>query len=212
MQKLVFKNANGVELDLTSGNFGITEWEGLSGAELNIQTQQVPFEDGAVFLDALIQQREIALTLAMKDDNNLETRYANRRQLISALNPKLGEGVLVYTNDFVSKQIHCIPQIPVFQNHNSNDSGTPKASIVFSCPSPYWEDLEETVIEVNKGNLVNIVNDGDVSTFPKIEIDGVLTNPVVINQNTNKAIKKYLLPFVYPYFSLNKTQPWKKYR
>ena len=28
MQKLVWQNAKGVELDLTSGNYGITEWEG----------------------------------------------------------------------------------------------------------------------------------------------------------------------------------------
>ncbi|MBO7732293.1 MAG: phage tail family protein, partial [Methanobrevibacter sp.] len=95
MQKLVWQNANGVELDLTSGNYGITEWEGFSNASLNIQSQQVPFQDGGVFLDALIEQRELSVTLAMQDNNNLELRYQNRRELISALNPKLGEGYLI---------------------------------------------------------------------------------------------------------------------
>ena len=121
MQKLVFRNANGIELDLTSDPFGITEWEGFSADELNIQSQQVPFQDGSVFLDALLGERELAVTVAMNDGNNLEKRYRLRREMISALNPKLGEGVLIYTNDFLSKQIHAIPQLPVSKNHNSND-------------------------------------------------------------------------------------------
>ena len=182
MQKLVFTNSNGVSLDLTSGNYGITEWEGLSGADLNLQTQQVPFEDGGVFIDALIEQREIALTVAIKDDNNLATRYAKRRELISVLNPKLGEGVLVYTNDYLSKQIRAVPQIPIFENHNSNDSGTPKASVVFSCPSPYWEDVEETEVEISASSYVEVQNEGDVAVGFEIETADGETEIVITNQ------------------------------
>jgi hypothetical protein len=105
MQKLVWQNANGLEIDLTNGNYGITEWQGFSNTSLTIQQQQVPFQDGGVFLDALIGQRELTVTLAIQDNNNLETRYEKRRELISALNPKLGEGYLIYTNDFISKRI-----------------------------------------------------------------------------------------------------------
>ena len=141
MQKLVFRNGAGNEIDLTAGNFGITNWAGLSNTPLNIQTQQVPFEDGGVFLDALMEQREIDVTVAINDNNNLELRYQLKRELISALNPKLGEGVLIYTNDYLSRQIHAVPQIPLFENKNSNDKGTLKASVTFSCPSPYWEDV-----------------------------------------------------------------------
>ena len=132
MQKLVFRNANGIELDLTSDPFGITEWEGFSADDLNIQSQQVPFQDGSVFLDALLGERELSVTVAMNDQNNLETRYRLRREMISKLNLKLGEGVLIYTNDYLSKQIHCIPQLPVFQNKNSNDSGTSTAISLLS--------------------------------------------------------------------------------
>ena len=45
MQKLIWKNANGEELNLTSGNYGITNWEGFANTSLNIQSQQVPFQD-----------------------------------------------------------------------------------------------------------------------------------------------------------------------
>lgn len=189
MQKLVFTNGNGLEIDLTAGNFGITNWAGLSDTSLNIQTQQVPFEDGGVFLGALIEQREIELTVAIYDGNNLELRYQKKRELISALNPKAGEGVLVYTNDYLTRQIKAVPQLPIFENKNSNDSGTLKASVVFSCPSPYWEDVEETVIKLDLNNPVHIDNVGDVNIGVEIEIFGEGSNPSIKNITTQKQIK-----------------------
>ena len=104
MQKLIWTNSDGDSIDLTSGNYGITNWEGFSNTPLNIQSQQVPFQDGGVFIDALLEQRELSVTLAMQDNGNLEDRYRMRRELIHALNPKLGEGYLIYKNDFTQKE------------------------------------------------------------------------------------------------------------
>lgn len=190
MQKLVFRNANGIELDLTSDPFGITEWAGFSADELNVQSQQVPFQDGAVFLDALLGERELSVTVAMQDNNNLETRYQLRREMISKLNPKLGEGVLIYTNDYLSKQIHVIPQLPVFENHNSNDSGTPKASCTFTACNPYWEDLEDTVAVFNENQSVEILNEGDIPCGVEIDINTVnIDSPVIKNMTNDKLIR-----------------------
>ena len=190
MQKLVFTNGGGQSIDLTSGNFGITNWEGLSNTDLNIQTQQVPFQDGGVFLDALMEQREISVTVAIQDNNDLSVRYELKRQLISALNPKLGEGVLVYTNDYLARQIKAVPQLPIFENKNSNDAGTLKASVVFSCPSPYWEDLEDTVVTITQGDIPEIINDGDVDIPVKAEfVTTNVTNPTLINTENEKKIE-----------------------
>lgn len=188
MQKLVWQNANGVELDLTSGNYGITEWEGFSNTGLNIQTQTVPFQDGGVFLDALIEQRELTVTLAIQDNNNLELRYQQRRELISALNPKLGEGYLIYTNDFISKRIKCIPNIPIFETHNSDTAGTPKASLSWVACEPYWEDLEETEVEMQANETINITNEGDVSCQIKAVLKGRAINPILFNTTSQKGI------------------------
>lgn len=189
MQKLVFTNGGGQSIDLTSGNFGITNWEGLSGVGLNIQTQQVPFQDGGVFLDALMEQREISVTVAIQDNNDLSLRYELKRQLISALNPKLGEGVLVYTNDYLARQIKAVPQLPIFENKNSNDAGTLKASVVFSCPSPYWEDLEDTVVSLSNGVRTNVANSGDVPCGVKVEMTtGNTVNPFIRNFRQNKKV------------------------
>ena len=189
MQKLVWQNANGVELDLTSGNYGITEWEGFSNASLNVQTQTVPFQDGAVFLDALVEQRELSVTLAMQDNNNLELRYQQRREIISALNPKLGEGYLIYTNDFISKRIKCVPQIPLFETHNSDTAGTPKASLSWTACNPYWEDLEETEITLSDGQIFTIQNEGDIFVGIEVEIEYSNNDVKLSNITTGQEIQ-----------------------
>jgi len=190
MQKLVWENSLGDKVDLTSGNYGITEWEGFSNASLNIQSQQVPFQDGAVFLDALLNQRELSVTLKMQDNGNLEERYRMRRELIHVLNPKLGEGYLIYTNDFTSKRIKCVPQIPLFKTHNSNDSGTPEASLAWTACEPYWEDIEERNITIGVSGITNIENNGDIPAQLKIKYStGFARNPRLTNVTQNTFIE-----------------------
>lgn len=190
MQKLVWTNSDGESIDLTSGNYGITNWEGFSNTPLNIQSQQVPFQDGGVFLDALLEQRELSVTLAMQDNGNLEDRYRMRRELIHALNPKLGEGYLIYKNDFTQKRIKCIAQIPLFETHNSNDSGTPKATLVWNACEPYWEDLEETNILFSKFKKPIINNEGDINVPVNIVINSQGIDTLkVYNQINNKSIE-----------------------
>lgn len=190
MQKLIWVDSKGNSIDLTSGNYGITNWEGFSNTSLNIQSQQVPFQDGSVFLDALIEQRELSVTLAIQDNGNLETRYRLRRELIHILNPKSGEGYLIYKNDFTQKRIKCISQIPLFENHNSNDSGTPKASLSWTACEPYWEDLEPVIVPLYPGQRFTVENVGDVKTGFEVEFfnDNVV-NPKITNYTQNKSVE-----------------------
>lgn len=171
MQKLRFVNANGVELDLTSGHYGITNWNGFSNANLNLQTQQVPYQDGSVFIDGLLNNRELSVTLCINDNNDLAKRYELRNELIKTLNPKLGEGYLYYKNDFLERRIKVIPQLPVIPNKNSNESGTVKASLSWTACGVYWEDVEETSIELEEGKRKIINNEGDIPCAVKIEAD-----------------------------------------
>lgn len=189
MQKLIFRNSIGVEIDLTKEPFGIVDWQGFSDVPLNLQTQQVPFNDGSVYLDGLLDDRTISVTLAMYDKNNLERRYQLRRQLISALNPKLGEGVLIYSNNYLTKQLTCVPYIPVFRNHNSNDKGTPKVMCTFKACNPYWEDLEETEVLMSGFNQEEVDYKGDYKTYPEIELIGSAVNPILRNIDNNTSLR-----------------------
>ena len=189
MQKLVWLNGNNDTIDLTKEPYGVTEWNGFSSVELNVQSQQVPFQDGSVFLDALLNNRELSVTLAIHDENDLEKRYRLRRELIHNLNPKLGEGYLIYTNDYISKRIKCIAKVPVFPTKNSNTRGTPKASLAWTACNPYWEDLEEKEVTFKVDEFPVIKNEGDVPA--QMEIDfftNNVKNPSIIRMNGEKKI------------------------
>lgn len=188
MQKLVWQNANGEEIDLTKDPFGITKWEGFSNTGLNIQTQTVPFSDGAVYLDALLNQRELSVTLAINDENDLYKRYELKRKLIAALNPKMGEGYLIYTNDYLSKRIKCVAQLPVFPTKNSDTKGTQKASLTWVACEPYWEDVEEKNIFIKQG-MNHIVNNGDIDTGFILNIMGNIQKMSLINVSKKLSIE-----------------------
>lgn len=186
MQKLSFTNSKNVSLVLTEEPFGITEWEGFSGVEMEVQSQTVPFMDGSVFIDTLLENRELAVTLAMQDNQNLRKRYELRRQLVAVLNPKLGEGVLTYENNFIKKHIRCVPNVPVFQNRNSNDAGAPKASLTFIACDPYWEDISPTIVNFSLTEQPTITNSGDIPVQVKLNISGQCTN-VRVSNITNES-------------------------
>lgn len=188
MQKLTYTNSQDVTIDLTTAPFGITEWEGFSNVSMDVQTQTVPFVDGSVYIDNLLDNRELSVTVAINDENNLKRRYELRRQLIKALNPKLGEGILVYKNNYLTKQIKCIPNTPVFETHNSDTTGTPKASVSFTACQPYWEDIDNNIVNFSLTEQPIIQNDGDVDTQVKIKISGQSTNPKVTNITTGRSI------------------------
>lgn len=190
MQKLKFINSRNIKLDFTNGNFGVVDWKGLSDAPLNIQSQQVPFHDGSIYLDALLNDRTISITVALNDEGDLRKRYELRRELISKLNPKLGEGTLIYENDFLKKQIKAVAELPSFSNKNLDVQGTIKVSLNFDCCEPYWESTEEKTAILSKNERVIVSNDGDVPVQVRGYIDTLsITNPQVRNYTTDRFFK-----------------------
>lgn len=188
MQKLTFTNSKGDSIDLTSTPFGITEWDGFSNVEMEVQSQNVPFVDGSVYIDNLLDNRELSVTLAIEDNGNLKKRYELRREVIRLLNPKLGEGILRYKNNHLEKQIRCVAHTPDFENHNSNDEGTPKASLSFTACEPYWEDLEPTIVNFSLTEQPVVMNEGDCPTQVKLKISGQSTNARVTNVTTGAQV------------------------
>lgn len=188
MQKLIFTNSKNESIDLTSAPFGIVEWEGFSNVEMEVQSQTVPFVDGSIYIDNLLNDRQMTVMVAIEDNGNLKRRYELRRELIRILNPKFGEGVLRYKNNYLEKEIKCIADTPMFENHNSNDEGTVKASITFTACQPYWEDLEDTVASLSLTEQPVITNDGDVASQVRIDVEGQSTNVRIKNVTTGSQI------------------------
>lgn len=192
MQKLYFINSKGDTIDFTSGNYGVVDWQGFSEVPLEIQSEQIPFADGSIYLDALLNTRELSITLAYNDEKDLTKRYQLRRELTSILNPKLGEGILIYANDFTTKKIKCVANVPVFANKNFDEGGTNKAAISFSACSPYWEDLarENVYADIETDYAENSFNNsGDVESNPEIIFNSGDKSEINIhNVRTNKEI------------------------
>lgn len=192
MQKLKFINSLGEEIDLTSGlsgeNYAVINWSGFDNVALEVQNQTVPYQDGSVFLDGILDNREISITIAINDNHNLEKRYKLKRELIHILNPKNGEGVLIYENDFLKKQINVISEVPIFETKNSDTGGTLKGNITFIACNPYWEDVEETLLLVKGQNSINCQNDGDVRTEVNIQYSGDDESFVVKNKTNQNRL------------------------
>lgn len=189
MQKLRFVNANGDEIDFTDfENFGVTSWDGLDKTNLDVQSQTSPFQDGSVFLDAVLQDRDLSFTVCINDKGNLEKRYELKRFMIHVLNPKLGEGTLFYTNDYLSMKINAVPDVPSFPTKNLNNGGTLKASVSFTACNPYWEDIEETSLTVTNHNTVIVNNESDFPLNVKMSIDGDSENPSIYNLTNQNSI------------------------
>lgn len=190
MQKLSFINSKGEEVKFNTHELGVVEWNGLSECDVEIQSQDVPFMNGNVYIANKINQRELSFTVAINDGKNLQRRYEIKRELIAKLNPLLEEGYLYYENDFISKRIKCVSSIPVFPTKNFNDTGTLKASLTFTANNPFWEDVENTTVNFLNGETKTVENEGDVETEIRIEAEtSGLNNFVVENKTTNQKIE-----------------------
>ena len=190
MQKLRFVNANGDQIDFTDfENFGVTSWDGLDKTNLDVQSQTSPFQDGSVFLDAVLQDRDLSFTVCINDKGDLKKRYELKRFMIHVLNPKLGEGTLYYTNDYLSMKINAVPGVPSFPTKNLNNGGTLKADVSFTACNPYWESLEPTAVAIKRGETLTLTNGGDVPAQLEISIGTLgIESPSIMNLTTKKRI------------------------
>ena len=186
MQRLIFTNANGETLDLTAKPFFVLSYDGISSAPYTEQTQQTPFTDGDIALDGYFGARTITLSVALYDDGDLKKRYELRDKAIRILNPKIGAGVITYTNNALTRSIKAVPNPPVFPNKNANDTGSYKFTASFVCHNPFWVGAHKTAVIGNGSSVLS--NDGEVPSSVKISILSESENPRIINETTGQKI------------------------
>ena len=186
MQRLIFTNANGETLDLTAKPFFVLSYDGISSAPYTEQTQQSPFADGDIALGGYFGARTITLSVALYDDGDLKRRYELRDKAIRILNPKIGAGVITYTNNALTRSIKAVPNPPVFPNKNANDTGSYKFTASFVCHNPFWVGAHKTAV-IGSGSAV-LSNDGEVPSPVKISILSESENPRIINETTGQKI------------------------
>jgi hypothetical protein len=205
MQTLEFINAAGERVLLgNSRPFILSHIDGTGGADAEIKSTRSPYQDGSTVSGVQLADRLITLTGAVMAPTR-EEMYELRRQLARVLNPKLGEGRLIYTNDYRSFAAKAIPdESPKFTDRLSNNQ---LFQASFTCPDPFWHDVldsERALKYMNGGwtfpwrlkswfTLIGYKgiyrNVGDESAPLLIRYYGPAKNPVVTNETTGEFIK-----------------------
>ena len=183
----------------------------------NLQITSVPVlnqneksyqQDGTTFLGTLLEMRDISFNVVVFG-NSIKEIYQKRRNLINVFNPKLGEGTLIYTNDFTSKSITCVSDfVPNFASGQENQTGYYQIGVIsMTANNPFFTDNDDTTIKLEdfvgnfefpftfpvqfalRGDSAIIDNIGDVETPIFIEFRGPATNPQLTNETTEEFIK-----------------------
>ncbi|MGM1048406.1 MAG: phage tail family protein [Bacillota bacterium] len=205
MQKVTFVNTRGESVAFgTYGPFVLEKIDGTGAPPLDIKSTKSPYQDGSSFVSAQFDDRDISIVGFIKATKQ-QDMYERRRELVRILNPKLGPGKLVYTNDARSYAITAIAEeSPIFnERHVTNQM----FAVNFVANDPYWRDENQTVkgLRYEAGGLTfplrlptqfafsayrgTFTNSGDVETPVEIWYQGPATNPVVESETTGEFIK-----------------------
>lgn len=208
MFKLMFTNANGQTVELFDRPYRLIKVEGIGDTEANIQMQKVPFQDGANYIDSILEDKPIEIELKITGDSEQDLN-AKRRYFASVFNPKLGVGTLKYISGDDVKEIDAIAEsVPNFPDGQTNRKPLfQKVLLYIRAPYPYWRDPNQTSqpLQAYSGNLTmpntfpiemgmsgshtTLYNNGDIPAPVSVDIQGPVTNPQLINRTNGDWIR-----------------------
>lgn len=203
MQKVTFINAIGESVELYKTPFFLSRIEGLGDVEADISSRKSPGQDGSTLSDITLSERPIPIEVIILKD------YEHNRRLLSKIfNPKLGQGVLIYENRSVRREIKAMSEhVPQFVDHRPRIAQ--HAGIDLICHNPYWtseEQAEQLVVweggfefpltlptefaRLSKSKAKILTNEGDDETPIHVTFEGPATSPIAIeNISTGEFIK-----------------------
>jgi hypothetical protein len=157
-------------------------------ADLNIQEQVAPFQDGTTPIDQLFKPREVVLEGAILYPNDFSEIACGRRAIISGLNPKAGPGSAIYTNNLKSYALrNVVPEGPLFPDKQLPDPYQ-TFQVTFHCHDPYLYDTFAIEDTISVGGSNASVNSGDVMSDLLLAINGPCVNPKITNQFNGESI------------------------
>lgn len=206
MEKLIFKNAKGQEIEFSNtSSYKWTQVDDLGASSVELQRTTSPFQDGSTNISgAYFNSRTIKIDLVVVDYTDLNTTFRN---LNNILNPKLGLGSLSYYRDSDVKVLNKVRTrvLPSMLGGDSRDFGTQKTSIIFEIFDPMYSDAIDTdetiaanelffqfpldIVEPYTFDLLYtdgkpVYNDGDSDCPITLIVDGAITKPLKIENTT----------------------------
>ncbi|UED81958.1 phage tail family protein [Lysinibacillus sp. CD3-6] len=208
METITFTNRFGEVVSFGGPPFYLQKINGLGDVSVNLQTQKIPYQDGSVFIDALLEEREIDIEFLIVnafDEGGYGTVSERRERIAKVLNPKLGPGTLRYENEHLVREIFVVADsVPVYPE-DARTKTMQKGIVNFIAPDPYWRSLkveEEPAFkplfqfpfadpfqmgEQRDRRIIN--NDGDAPAPIYVEFYGPAVNPKIENVTTGEFIR-----------------------
>lgn len=204
-EKLIYVNSKGESVVLGDSSIGLSSVEGLGDVSIDVQTKGSPYIDGVIYLDSYLEPRFIDLEVVIRGDSYEEVR-SKRVEMVSKLNPKLGEGKLTYISGDIVREIPAtLESIPFFPDKEGRGERWQRSRLSFICPNPYWlsPKIEEEpafkplfkfpfegrfqlgLQRVDR----DIYNDGDSELPVVIEFYGASEVPQIVNKTTGEFIR-----------------------
>ncbi len=205
---LTFTNSRGESITFDGSPFSVSEIEGLGDVDADVQMQRAPYQDGANYIDSVLEPRPIAFQVLIRGDNDTDISQ-KRSQLAALFNPKLGPGTFAYRYGDVERIINAIPEhVPMYPRTFENRGRNHQIAFVdLICPNPYWrstsiteepafEPLFRWPISGTQGFRMGmqraqriIHNDGDAPAPLQIDFYGPAQSPIIENLRTGEIIR-----------------------
>lgn len=205
MRRLTYENARGERIVFYLSPILIESLTGIGEVDADLQGQKSPYQDGETHLDVILQPRFINLegSILKKD---LREMKAYRKHILRVCNPKLGLGKITLELDGDTKEIFgVLDGTPSFPERGRDV--WQKFLITWKCPNPYWRDPNQTSKSLQSyvgnftlpftlpfelgvsGSHTTLFNNGDIPASVRIDIQGPVTNPQILNKTNGQWLR-----------------------
>lgn len=167
---------------------------------------ETPLRDGATYVDTRLQPRMFSLGVSF-GASTIDAMFDLRRQMAAALNPRRGQGLLMFAPYDEGYEITAMLNSFPFNSRFAMFARQPAA---FLCTDPLWRKVArtESVVSVPQGGWSitwtipwtitesaisqSVTNEGDVDSYPKFVITAGsvgLEDPYVENTTTGETFR-----------------------
>lgn len=208
MEQFIYRNSlgNSIMLDYNS-DYHIQDYDGLTASEILPITTTGYNQIGSTFVNNKLGVRLINISFYVHGATMADF-YEKRRNLARVFNPTLGEGVLTYTNNYISKSISVSVSASPYPVEKY--SSLQVFTVELIAHNPLWYDTNLTALKLGdflggltfpleftgdgvtfaqKGIVATINITGDVPSPITVEFRDNSLNPQLTNQTTGEFIK-----------------------
>ena len=210
MEKIICKSEYGDVIEISDKfPYFLDEISGVHEVSGEVATVKSAFGEGSKYIGTSVNDRDITITGYFKNDK-AKNRVSKRDKLYKSF-PLKQKGTLFYYEEDIERKI----DYQVKNVKTNNAFGYDTFQISLKCPSPYFTDVDETVVQLSNWNkkltfpliipdgqgvefgsksmslLANIVNLSNIEIGMRIVFNATdeVVNPTIINVTTGETLK-----------------------